>query len=229
MGAMGADAHLVLLEKLVVHHTLPRLVARVLQADATELARAVIEHHRVASGLKIHARQHGVVGPVIDGTAVESVVAQADTPIRPELIHSLQIPAGLRRIERRRAGGAEGLACVVRDLALFVAPQVFRLQLEIGVDRIAVGRVFPDEVGDPGAAVAIEAVEHVIICEIDIGKLAVAWRSGEHRHAPIPNTTRTQPENTTPQKSTTPTTMMSSVGASYFSCTPSSPNCMPSR
>src|SRR4051812_14120453 len=109
MRAVGAEADDVLEEDLVVGLAQARVVARELQADAAELARAPIDHHglplRVVAAEDREIRRRARAG--IDQAerrraGIELVIAVAGAPLRNELIHALQVPA------RRASGVAPG-------------------------------------------------------------------------------------------------------------------------
>src|SRR5215217_3804066 len=94
---MGAQAHEVLHKKFIVR-VLVRIVAIELQAEAAELAVAVVDHGAVPPwGETLIAEtacsQHCGIGAVIVG--IELVVTQAGAPPVNELIHALRIPTAL--------------------------------------------------------------------------------------------------------------------------------------
>src|SRR5690242_8162653 len=101
--AMRAQADDVLQEDLVVRLVHARVVARVLQADAAELAWAPVDHEAVLLRLvgrqdrKGRRRQAGSGGVDVYAARVELVVAVARAPQRHELIHGLRVPARLAR------------------------------------------------------------------------------------------------------------------------------------
>src|SRR4051812_11491373 len=101
---MGAEADDVLEEDLVVGLAQARIVARELQADAAELARAPVDHGGVplrvvaAEDWEIRDGQRARIDQAERRRArIQLVVAVAEAPLGNELIHALQIPAGLAR------------------------------------------------------------------------------------------------------------------------------------
>src|SRR6266404_1936799 len=169
--AMRAQAHDVLEKELVVGLVEPRVVARELQADAAELARIPVDHRRVALrpvGLQDReirrAQRAGIDEPDVRRARIKPVVAVAEAPLRQELVHSLQIPSRLPAVEpigQRCARGVE------REIAVLVAPEVFALQLEAVVGRVAVGRPFQDAVEHPEPAFAGKAVgDDILVCPV---------------------------------------------------------------
>src|SRR5882724_13136111 len=93
--AVRAQAHDVLEEDLVVGLVHARVVARKLQPDPAEFARAPVDHQRVL--LRLVAGEAGEARRSIDGrrSRVDLIVAITRAPHGDELIHALHIPAGL--------------------------------------------------------------------------------------------------------------------------------------
>src|SRR5664279_5739073 len=176
--AVRAQAHLVLKEQLVVGHALTRLIARELQADARELARAEVEHHRVLARLVVARREEAGVDAVVRRPRGEPLGAQADPPVRHELVDALHIPAGLHG-----AVVAEliDVVDVVGQIAAARAVQVFALQLEVGPRRIAVRRPLPDRVGDPDAGAAAERIVDDVARRIARHQALVGRPRAQHR------------------------------------------------
>src|SRR5467141_1980112 len=178
--AMRAEANDVLEKELVVGLVEPRVVPRELEPDAAELARVPVHHHRVALRVVAtedreirRAQRAGVDEPDVRGARIKPVVAVADTPQRQELVDALQIPARLPRGEAIGQCAARG---VEREIAVLLAPEVLALQLEVVVDRVAVGRPFQDAVEHPEAALAGKAVDDVGAGGVDVRVRPVLWR-----------------------------------------------------
>src|SRR5258706_7428947 len=96
VGAMRAQTHDVLEKDLMVGHVAAGLVASGLQADAAELARAPIDHHRVAGrGVRGEDRgiRRGERAPKTCGSRIPPVVAVADPPPPGRMIEALAITA----------------------------------------------------------------------------------------------------------------------------------------
>src|SRR6266478_7649703 len=130
VGAMRAETHDVLEKDLMVGHVAAGLVARGLQADAAELARAPIDHHRVAGRVvrgEDREIRRGERSRKACGPGIQPVVAVADPPHRDELIYALEIPTRLRGCEPARLRRPRS---VEDEIAVFLAPEVFALQLE---------------------------------------------------------------------------------------------------
>src|SRR6266403_1511459 len=169
--AVRAQAHDVLEKELVVGLVEARVIARELQPDAAELARVPVHHHRVALRVVTaedreirRAQRAGVDEPDVRGARIKPVIAVAEAPLRQELVHALQIPSRLPAVEpvgQRRARGVE------REIAVLVASEVFALQLEVVVGRVAVGRPFQDAVEHPETAFAGKAVgDDILVCPV---------------------------------------------------------------
>src|SRR5258708_11887286 len=92
VGAVRAQTHDVLEEYLMVGRVAARLVARGLQADAAELARAPIDHHRVA-GRGVRGGERGLPrgggGWKDCGSAIPPVGAVGHPPHTGEMIDAL--------------------------------------------------------------------------------------------------------------------------------------------
>src|SRR6267142_562376 len=188
--AVRAQTHDVLEKELVVRLVEPRVVARELQPDAAELARVPVDHRRVALrpvGLQdreiCRAQRAGIHQPDVRRARIKAVVAVAEAPLRQELVHALQIPSRLPAVEpvgQRRARGVE------REIAVLVAPEVFALQLEVVVGRVAVRRPLENAVEHPESAFAREAVGDRGAGGIDISVCPVLRRSPQVRKAGLP-------------------------------------------
>src|SRR6266852_4216402 len=129
VGAVRAQTHDVLEKNLMIGHVAAGLVARGLQADPAELARAPIDHHRVA-GRVVRSEDREIRRGERSRKAfvpgIQPVVAIAVPPHRDELIDALEIPARLHGCEParlRRPRRIEG------EIAVLLAPEVFALQL----------------------------------------------------------------------------------------------------
>src|SRR6202165_94975 len=141
--AMRAEAHDVLEKELVVGLVEPRVVPRELQTNAAGLARVPVDHRRMPLRLVgfedreiRRAQRTGIHQPDVRRARIKPVVAVAEAPLRQELVHTLQIPSRLpagKTVGQRRARGVE------REITVLGAPEVFVLQLEVVVRRIAVG------------------------------------------------------------------------------------------
>src|SRR5471030_1380878 len=147
VGAMGADADDVLQNGLVIRLG-PRFVERVLQAKPAELARRVVDHcalamRRRAAGVE---RRAGESAAGIGGGNL--VIAQPEAPSRDELIGALDVPAGLVIAAQTEPVQHAGL----------VAVEILTLQLEIPLDRVAVGRPFVDGVEDREVVPPVEEI-----------------------------------------------------------------------
>src|SRR5437868_6611983 len=161
VGAVRAERKDVLHEPLVVGEAGLGLAARVLRADAAELRRAEVHHRARTARAERDRIEERAIGGGVDAARVEAVEAKARAPFGAPLVDALQVPPGLPRgitgaRERRRP----------EELARLAAPEVFALELGIGLARIAVGRVLPDEIGDRDAAPAREGgvvVERAIL------------------------------------------------------------------
>src|SRR6267143_845001 len=169
--AVRAQAHDVLEKELVVGLVEPRVVARELQPDAAELARVPVDHRRVALRVVAtedreirRAQRAGIHQPDARRARIKPVVAVAEAPLRQELVHALQIPSRLAAVEpigQRRARGVE------RETAVLVAPEVFALQLEVVVGRVAVRRPLENAVEHPESALAGKAVgDDILVCPV---------------------------------------------------------------
>src|SRR6266487_4445717 len=186
VGAVRAQTHDVLEEDLLVGHVGARLVTRKLQPYAAELARAPVGHHRVARRVvrgedrKIRRAERSRKA---GASRIQPVIAIADPPHRDELIDALEIPARLRGCEparlRRSTGG---------EITNLLAPEVFPLQLEVGVGRVVVRRPFQDSVQHPKTALAGEAVGFPGW----ILKGPVLGRSAQIRNPGLPRRTRSE-------------------------------------
>ena len=62
---------------------------------------------------------------------------------------------------------------VIGEITAFAAPEIFTLQLEVGVQRIAVGRVLPDKIGNGDMARPVECDLCIVACEVVLRVLAV--------------------------------------------------------
>src|SRR6185369_8048182 len=155
VGAVGAQAHLVLEEQLVVRQAVARVIASQLQAHPREFARIEIQHQRVLVGLVAGRIEYRRVHVEAGRPGVEPFGAQADTPARHELIDALQIPARLRRAIPAFGGGAGDVG---NQRAIAPAAQVLALQLEVGARRVAVRRPLVDEVRDCHSCAARERI-----------------------------------------------------------------------
>src|SRR2546428_634963 len=104
-------------------------------------------------------------------------------PHRDELIHALEIPARLHGCEparlRRGTGGG---------ITIFLAPEVFALQLEVGVGRVEVRRPLQDSVQHPETALAGEAVG----CAGWIVKGPILGRGAQVRDPGLPRSARSE-------------------------------------
>src|SRR5258708_38052894 len=104
-------------------------------------------------------------------------MSRPDPPHRDELIDALEIPARLNGCDatrlRRGTGG---------EITIFFSPEVFALQLEVGVSRVVVRRPFQDSVQHPKTALAGKAVG----CPGWIIKRAVLGRGAEVLEAGLP-------------------------------------------
>src|SRR5215472_17790783 len=89
VGAVRAEADRVLKDDLVVDRR-PRLVAVVLQAEAAELAGAVVGHDAVAHRRVAHVVERRAGEPRARRMRVDLVVTNADAPARHELIDGLR-------------------------------------------------------------------------------------------------------------------------------------------
>src|SRR5882762_9651645 len=188
--AMRAEAHDVLEKELVVGLVEPRVVARELQPDAAELARIPVHHHRVALRVVAaedreirRAQRTGIHQPDIGRARIKPVVAVAEAPLRQELVHALQIPSRLAAVEpigQRRARGVE------REITVLVASEVFALQLEVVVGRVAVRRPLQNAIEHPEPAFAGKAVGDRGAGGIDIIVGPVLRRSPQVRKTGLP-------------------------------------------
>src|SRR5581483_3560540 len=79
---------------------------------------------------------------------------------------------------------------IERQVAVFAAPQILRLQFEIRVRGVAGGRVLPHEIRDPHARVAAEGVAHRSSGGAGVGERAIAWRRTEQRETRAPTVAR---------------------------------------
>src|SRR5665647_21618 len=165
VGAVGAQAHDVLNEYLVVGCVIARPVLCQLQADAAELAGAVVQHQAYPLRVVASGKQIGAVAGVIHAASIQSVVAQAGTPVRHELVNPLHIPA---RLVGAVTGGVVGCMNVVSQVAILAAIEIFALQLEVGVVEIAVRRPLPNEISNPQATGTVEAVGNKVASSIQI-------------------------------------------------------------
>src|SRR6185503_15932964 len=160
--AMRAETHDVLQEDLVVGFVEAGLVARELQPETGELRRREIDHRRGALWIvfgkprEVGCREHAAVYQAdIRRSAAELFIAQSEAPTRHELIGALHVPT-------RLAGTIDiGKVCasaVESQPAVFSAMQVFGLEPEVAIDRVAVRRPLPDKIHAPHLAVAGERV-----------------------------------------------------------------------
>src|SRR5882672_5913184 len=180
VGAVGAQTHDVLEEYLIVGHVAARFVARDLQADPAELARAPVDHHGVAR--RVVRGEDREIGRVersrkTGGARVQPVISIADPPHRDELINALEIPARLHRCEPARLPRGTG-----GEIAILLAPEVLALQLEVGVGRVVVRRPLQDSVQHPKTALARETVG----CPGRILEGTVLGRSAQIRDPGLP-------------------------------------------
>src|SRR6266480_6132353 len=151
--AVRAEAHDVLEKELVVGLVEPRVVPRELQPDAAELARVPVHHYCVAlravaaEDREIRRAQRARVNqPDVRGARIKPVIAVADPPLRQELVDPLQIPS---RLAAGEAIGQRAGCGVEREIAVLVASEVFALQLEVVVGRVAVRRPLEHAVEHP--------------------------------------------------------------------------------
>jgi hypothetical protein len=163
----------VLQEELIVGHAGLRLALSILQADAAEFRRRVVDHQGRALRMECRRIEVSRVGAVIDVSRIEPVVARTDAPIGHELVDALQVPAGLPRRVRRGVGQTQRAIDVISEITAFAAPEVLALQLEVGVQRIAVGRVFPDKIGNGDVARPVECDLRIVAREVELRVLAV--------------------------------------------------------
>src|SRR3990167_1764526 len=190
VGAVRAQAHDVLEQHLIVGGTQPRFVARELQPDAAELARAPVGHHGVA-GRVVRAQNREVRGgerargdqAEFGRAGVQPVVAVAGAPPADKLVHALQVPPRLPRGERAGLGPERLREGVVGQIAVLPAPEVLALQLEIGGGRVPVRRPFQDPVERPEPAPAVIAVGHIRAGGVKIVEAAVPGRGAEIRNS----------------------------------------------
>src|SRR5439155_21349056 len=87
-----------------------------------------------------------------NSAVIKLIAAVADAPLGHELVDALQVPA------RLPARVVAGIHVVEIQVAGFLAPEIFALQLEVGERRISAWRPLQDEVGDPEIAAAGEGL-----------------------------------------------------------------------
>src|SRR6516165_1790321 len=137
MRAVRAEADDVLEDELVIGLR-PDLVQIVLQPEAAELARRVVDHAGIAARRRTEVIERGSSKARTEAARVHLVVAKTDPPLRHELIDALGIEAGL---------GAGVVRTRVEE-ALLLPQEELRLKLQVALDEIAVGRPFVDGVGN---------------------------------------------------------------------------------
>ena len=143
---------------------------------------------------------------------------------------------------------AERAVAVVRQLAARALPEVFALQLEVRARGVAVGRIFPDEVGDrrPASCRANDVCAMLPAVSGSLPTRSAARVSRYDRparqlelaptsppactkalHAPAPLLLRGLPGKASPLPISAPNSTNVSVGATHLSCTPSCANWPP--
>ena len=174
---MRAETDDVLENHLVVRLVEAGLVLCELQTEAGEFGAREIHHHGCSFGL-VFTQQLQVVtrdaavadGSIVQGARVELVVTDTRAPTRHELVYGLRIPAVL-------VAGVWSLLCerfrcivqVVTEGAVFRAPVVLGLKLEVLDRGITERRPLPDETGAPGFTLQVrEDILDFRICRIQI-------------------------------------------------------------
>src|SRR5215469_9130804 len=147
MRAVRAEADDVLEDELVIGLR-PNLVQIVLQAETAELACRVVDHAGIAARCRTEIVERRPGEAWAEAVRVHLVITQADAPLRHELIDALRIEAG--------ACGGEMRTRIEETLLLL--QEELRLELQIALDEIAVGRPFVDGVGNIGVVGAAEEV-----------------------------------------------------------------------
>src|SRR3569623_1340591 len=168
--AMRAEADDVLHVPLVLVLSFGGLVFRVLQAEARKFRGRVVDHQRMTGGFVIAARQVGVVEAEVLRTGVEQVVAVAGAPARHELVYALRVAAVLGSLVHAKTGPAHTPRTV--QAAAFYTPERLGDELEVMDGGVAQRCPYPDEVRQPGLAVAGEG--GVDGCAGEVGEFASA-------------------------------------------------------
>src|SRR5690606_29698985 len=141
MRAVRADAHGVLQPELVVVAR-TRLVARVLQAQTTELAVGPVDHEAQTLWIvvgKSEARSRKSNSRVVHRQGVETA---AEAPLGKRLVNALRVPSTLVDVVRQHADAGQ------RIRAILVTPQVFALENEVPLAPVPLRSPLPDELRD---------------------------------------------------------------------------------
>ena len=149
MGTMGAEAHDVLQEPLIISDGVG-FIAVVLHPQTTVFAMGVIEHGADSlRGMTLRIQRSPAKGTtgILD---TESVIAQASSPARQKLVNQLGIPAILVTVYRVSAASCNVV------VPLFLACDVFRLKHDAGLRIITVRGPFPDQVGNDHIVITIK-------------------------------------------------------------------------
>ena len=123
------------------------VVISVLHAQATELAGVILEKRRCRSRRAAEIVERRTGKGAAHAVAAELRVAQAEPPLRHELIDALHIESAAIEVDRNAV-----------ERALFVAEEVFAVHDQIVDRRIAARRPFVDEAQDPELILARENV-----------------------------------------------------------------------
>ena len=176
MSAVGAQAHDVLKEDLIVGCIRTRAILGVLQPEAAEFGRRIIDHRGGSSRMIIRQLREvaGVQTSAEHGrSGIEPIMAQAGAPAGYELIDTLQIPAGLCVAI---AAAISRAVDIVRQATAIGTTKIFALQLQVGLDGIAVWRPFVNCVGNQRAAVAGKRIQD--LCAGGVGIVESAAGGG---------------------------------------------------
>ena len=150
---MGAQAHDVLQEDLIVSRVQMCPILCELHAEAAEFRRRVVQHQGCAA--RVVCRQLPEIRRIktaakIPPAGIEPVVAQSSAPASGELIHALQVPAGLRAAVSAGSSRNTERADVTAQVPAIGAAEILTLQLQVGLNGVAIRCPFVDAVGDPG-------------------------------------------------------------------------------
>src|SRR5215471_8883542 len=171
--AMRAEGQDVLDEELVIGEVGLESRLLVLNSEAAELGRRPVEHDRRALRMKRAVREEGVVCSVIDAARIEPVISRPDPPLGEELPNALNVEAVLVGAIAACLRQAQSAVRVVGKVAVLSAPEVLALELEVRIERIAVGRPLPHEISDRELRPSREGEISDIAGEVRLREVAV--------------------------------------------------------
>src|SRR5215467_15036465 len=171
--AVRAEGEDVLDEELVIGEVGLESRLLILNSEAAELGRRPVEHDRRALRMERAVREKGVVCSVIDAARIEPVISRPDPPLRDELPYALNVETVLVGAVAARLRQAQRAVRVVGKVAVLATPEVLALELEVRIERVAVGRPLPHEIGDRELRAPRERKIGAIAGEIRLREVAI--------------------------------------------------------